>query len=231
MGESSPCLLLTHTRSLVNRDDTDEATVFVPRIMPSAQDSKDWIQAQFPTISTEQLDSLLNLYAPTKKMEKESGKYWKSTCAAYGDLRYVCGGMHLNAQYARAGVHGNFNYRYNVEDAKAIRAGFGVAHVVEVDAIWGEGGPDSYQKKGANAEVIPLMQGYWLSFIRTFDPNALRMPGSPRWDEWTATGDGSGQMKRLLVQGGKEHTIMETVDPAQASRCDVLASWGVSLRQ
>lgn len=198
--------------------------------MNTAQDFKDWLQSQFPAITPAQLDTLISLYPPAGQ-SSPNGKYWESTCKAYADIRYICAGMHLNMQYVRRRVHGNFNYRYNVQNAVDIRAGLGVPHVSEVDAIWGNAGSSSYHGSGPNAHVVPLIQAYWTSFIRTFDPNTYRLPDSPAWEEWTADDERRGERRRLLIQGGDEPTEMETVSSEIADRCDRVVQWGVGLKQ
>lgn len=35
------------------------------------------------------------------------------------------------------------------------------------------------------ADAIKILQLYWISFIRTLDPNTLRSPGMPAWEAWT----------------------------------------------
>lgn len=75
------------------------------------------------------------------------------------------------------------------------------------------------------------MQRYWISFIKTFDPNKLRAPGSPLWEEWTDDGSNKGKMTRLLIQDGSNATKMETVPEGQNKRCDTIIPWGYSLKQ
>ena len=92
-------------------DVTDEGTIFVPKDVNTVQDSKDFVQAQFPVISAEHLDDLEKLYPPGQKYP-DAGKYWHSTSAAYGELRYVCPGIHLSNIYSAKKIKGNYNYRY-----------------------------------------------------------------------------------------------------------------------
>lgn len=75
------------------------------------------------------------------------------------------------------------------------------------------------------------MQKYWISFIISFDPNSARDPQSPVWESWTASRGERTGLKRLLIQGGTKKSVMEDVSSAQRTRCDVLASWGVALKQ
>ena len=78
------------------------------------------------------------------------------------------------------------------------------------------------------------MQGYWISFIRAYNPNVYRVQGAPAWDDW-GKNDGSGG-NRLLVQnpgpnGDIGTTKMETVDAEARGRCAQLLQWGVAIKQ
>ncbi len=54
---------------------------------------------------------------------------------------------------------------------------------------------------------------YWLSFVRTLDPNTLRNPGSPEWKQW----DSDLGMSRLMIETNK--TQMETTPKDQLTKC------------
>lgn len=114
---------------------------------------------------------------------------------------------------------------YNVEDPDQVAAGLGVPHTVEVPAIWGLNSttsdpPASYFT--TNRAIVPVMQGYWTSFIRTFDPNTHRADGTPEWQSF----DGK---QRILFETNA--TRMETIPSDQQERCDYLTSIAVTLRQ
>ena len=212
-------------------DVSNEGTLFVPKSTNTEDVSKSFIKAQFPVINDTQLSTIQDLY-PTADYPQFSsaGDYWRSTCAAYGELRYVCPGIHLsNEYYSHNSSVKIFNYHYNVTDPVAARVGFGVPHVTELNAIWDlRRAPSSYKAGGSNANIIPLMQGYWTSFIRFFDPNVARIDGSPLWEEW----GGQQHQRRILIQGGDiKSTTMETVPTAQQDRCRTLTNWGVKLKQ
>ncbi|KAL9589052.1 MAG: hypothetical protein Q9203_002142 [Teloschistes exilis] len=216
-------------------DATNEGTVFVPRSTDTVNDSNDFLQAQFPRLNATQEDWIQQAYPPsTQQFSVKSGKYWRSTADAYGELRYVCPGMFLNNIYTAQGVKANWNYRYAVLGPGADKSGVGTPHAAEVNAIWGAppGSPPSY--KTVNAHAIPVLQHYWLSFIRTLDPNRLRLAGTPVWEEWTsgAFGGSTGGGKRILFADGGNTTVMETVEAAQWERCGVLTGeFGISLGQ
>ena len=221
-------------------DVSNEGTVFAPKSTLTTIDaSSAWLQAQFPLLNETQLDTIQSLYPPENQMYTKignAGKYWRSTADAYGDLRYVCPGFLVNnstAQYVTKNPSaGNWNYHYNATDPSETAQGLGVPHVAEQSAIWASTNPDSY--KSTNQPLIPLMQSYWISFIRSYNPNTFRAQGSPAWDDW-GKNDASGG-NRLLVQtpgpnGDVSTTVMEKVDPDTRNRCATLLSWGVAIKQ
>ncbi|KAL8688892.1 MAG: hypothetical protein Q9218_005309 [Villophora microphyllina] len=216
-------------------DVTNEGTIFVPRSTDTIDDSNTFLQAQFPLLNNTQQEWIQKSYPPTdQQFSGKSGKYWRSTADAYGEMRYICPGMFLNNVYAAHGIKGNWNYHYAVLDPGANKSGMGTPHVEELNAIWGAppGSPPSY--KTVNARAVSVLQHYWLSFIKTFDPNALRLEGTPVWEEWTSSAFSGSMMgsKRILFADGGNTTVMESVEQAQWERCKVLTSnWGVALGQ
>ena len=222
-----------HNIPAIYGDVSNEGTIFVPRTINSVKGSDSFIRAQFPTINSNQLSKIQTLY-PTSEYSHitSAGDYWQSTSAAYGELRYVCPGTYLgNQYYAHNSSSVVYNYHYNVTNPQSVKSGLGVPHVAELNAIWDPPSlPASYTPGAANANVIPLLQAYWTSFIRFYDPNVARLPGSPRWGEW----GGQNSQQRIRFQGGKNaatDTVMETVPSDQRKRCEQLIQMGISLKQ
>ena len=108
--------------------------------------------------------------------------------------------------------------------------GLGVTHTVEVNAIWGPeccvggGAPDSYNSTGVNANIVPVIQGYWTSFIRSFNPNTYRAAGTPMWE--VSGGDGYSRIHFVT-----NATAMEVVPADQRERCQFAWSIGPSIQQ
>lgn len=191
-----------------------------------------------------------------------SGCWWRQVSDAYGETRYMCPGLYISSAYAnisistppsswpRRSVGGggsirarkpaakSYAYRYNVEDPAQLAQGLGVPHTVELNAIFGPSNvpagsaPASYYPGQSNARVVPVIQAYWTSFIRTFDPNAYKLEGAARWEGYYGQGRGRGQVvpQRLLFNTGGE-TVMERVDAGQRARCAYLQSIGASIKQ
>ncbi|KAL2824527.1 Alpha/Beta hydrolase protein [Aspergillus cavernicola] len=221
-------------------DVTNEGTTFVPQSLTSTAQANTFLQAQFPALTPTHLSrinsyyNLQNINLTSPSLFPNSTPYWRPTSNAYGDIRYICPGLAMSTAYANARTP-SWNYHYAVQDPEDEASGLGVYHVVEINAIWGPeniwfsetvGNPPPESYFTSNRDIVPVMQGYWTSFIRSFDPNPYRFPGSPRWGVWD--GDGEG-FQRLFVR--TEETRMESVPPGQRERCEYLISIGVELTQ
>jgi len=112
-----------------------------------------------------------------------------------------------------------YNYKYAVLDPADEAAGYGAWHTVEVYAVWGpsrtDGGPPaSYYT--TNAPIIPIVRKYWMSFVRTLDPNSDRAEGAADWTPYT----GDAKRERLFIQ--TNNTKMEFMSAAQSLRCQIV---------
>ncbi|KAF4962441.1 hypothetical protein FSARC_9470 [Fusarium sarcochroum] len=190
----------------------------------------EFLKAQFPFLTLEQLGNINDLYPNKNKTCPSPGCYWRQTSDAYGDMRYMCPSLYISNALAHYGVAQSWNYLYNVEDPAQMAEGLGVPHVVELNAIFGPGlggdnPPASYFEGEKNAPVIPLVQGYWSSFIRSFDPNKYRHNSSVEWQAWSEEGK-----KRIVFEtGGK--TRIETPGQDLQKKCDYFATIGAQIRQ
>lgn len=211
-------------------DDTNEGTIFVPITTSSVGQAEQFIKNQFPSMSKDQMTKIHKIYLNKNQTKAfpNAGAYWRPASNAYGELRYICPGIHMSSIYATAGVP-SWNYHYAVLDPDDDTKGFGTTHTVEVNAIWGPdyvstNPPDSYYT--SNAAIIPVVQGYWTSFIRSLNPNTHRVASSPRWRTW---GDGDDAYNRIFLR--TNNTRMEKVSDEQQERCNYVISIGVELRQ
>lgn len=145
-------------------------------------------------------------------------------------MRYKCPGEYISGQYRAYGVSSSWNYLWNVSDPTQVAAGYGVPHTVEVNAIWGPsntngGAPASYYPGGVNAAVVPLVQSYWTSFIRSYNPNTYRATGAPVWGMWTRTA-----MRRLVFSTGGT-AAMAKVSADEQTKCAYFSSIAVDIHQ
>jgi len=95
----------------------------------------------------------------------------------------------------------------------------GATHTSELASIWGfSGAPDD--------ALVPTIQAYWTSFIRTKNPNTYKLPSAPEWTTFNATG-----MGRIHIPNDPTNVTMEAVPADQQARCAFLNSIGVSIGQ
>lgn len=212
-------------------DDNDEGTVFVPTNTSSIGQSDTFMKNNFPLL-TPSIFKKWNALFPVSEAPaptEDQGAYFRQLAWGYGETRYICPTIYVAGVYADESVP-SWNYRWNVQDPEAVASGLGVTHTVEVNAVWGPenvngGAPESYAEGGVNADIVPVTQAYWTSFIRSYDPNTHRLEGSPEWAQWTReNGD-----RRLKFETGS--TEMEDVPEAQRERCAYLSSVAVGLGQ
>ncbi|KAJ5355803.1 Carboxylesterase type B [Penicillium concentricum] len=212
-------------------DDTNEGTTFVPKSTASVDAADTFIRNQFPSIKQAHISRINSIYLTENQTETfpGTGSYWRPASTAYGEMRYICPGIDMSSVYAAAGVP-SWNYHYAVQDPANESSGMGTYHTVEVNAIWGPTNTGNNQAPASyyttNAEIVPMMQGYWTSFITSLDPNTKRLPSSPKWETWGQDGTG---YRRIFIRTNK--TKMETVSEGQRSRCKYLTSIGVDLKQ
>ncbi|RVX75384.1 hypothetical protein B0A52_00737 [Exophiala mesophila] len=222
-------------------DDTNGGTVFVPRGTSNWDESSTFLQAQLPFLHHKHLERIAELYPNRGPQFPNSGPWWRQASNAYGDIRYMCPNLFISSMFVRhaAGV-GMWNYRFNVQDPGLVAAGLGAPHTMEISAIWGPenvrgGTPASFWPNHSNAWVVPWIQAYWTSFIRTLDPNVYRLEDSPEWrpfvDQTEDPEATSETAKRRLLFESRETTGMETVDQDLASRCDYFKSIGAKIQQ
>ncbi|KAK3335830.1 Alpha/Beta hydrolase protein [Cercophora scortea] len=212
-------------------DDTNGGTVFAPSDTSTLGQSNQFIKNQFPFISLEQLGSLNELYPnPNQTSCPASGCWWRQLSNVYGEMRYMCPGLFISNALKRHGVDASYAYRWNVEDADQMKAGLGVPHTVELNALFGpfniQGDvPSSYFPNATNGHAVPVIQGYWTSFIRSYDPNKYRCCGAAVWQPW----DEHTRERLLFDTGGR--TAMESIDDGLKERCQYLERIGESLHQ
>jgi len=209
-------------------DDTNGGTGFAPRSTDSLSASNIWLRDQFPYLTLPQIKKLNALYPDTALRFPKSGAYWRQLANVYGEMRYMCPGLFASSAFSGHPTLATkaWNYRYNVEDPQQMADGQGVPHTVETAAIWGPpyvGGPASYFSGEVNGGIVPIMQGYWTSFVRAKDPNVYRYPGSPTWEAWSGE-----RWNRLKMETGV--TEMESVDKGQKERCEFLYTVGLDTK-
>lgn len=214
-------------------DDSNGGTQFTPKNTSTMAESNRYMLDQYPFMSLDQLAEMNELYPNPNNTCPDKGCYWRQVSNAYGEARYMCPARAMTSALAGAGVNGSYAYRWNVEDPEQMKQGLGVPHTVELNALWGAEyspkAPESYKKGGENEMASPVMQRYWINFIRNFDPNNDGPGGSndkqtTTWKPWSR-----GTQSRLVFQTGGT-TEMEPFGDALNKRCDFWAKHGVAMR-
>jgi carboxylesterase type B len=179
-----------------------------------------FLRNNWPKLTPTQLQKL-HTYYPQGHAYPDSGAYWSAAALAYGEIRYICPGIYLSSVHFRdAPKTGSWNYHWDVLSAANNASGFGVTHTAELASIWGySSAPDS--------ELIPSIQAYWTSFIRTWNPNTYKLKSAP---EWKRVGKGESGFQRLYLGNGVD-VRMERAPGEQWDRCEYLSGIGVSIGQ
>ena len=206
-------------------DTSNGGTKFVPERTGTLANSNEFLLNQYPALTIEQLGEINSLYPnPNHTCEPHpspgSGCFWRQASNVYGEVRYMCPAMFVNTQLARFSAPASYAYLWDVQDPQEMEQGLGVPHIIELRAWLGPGyavPPESYEPGGINELAPPLIQGYWTSFIRSFDPNKHRYGGSAEWVQW------SPGAKDRLVFGTNGTTEMVPVDDDLKRRCDYWA--------
>lgn len=131
-------------------------------------------------------------------LRQGSGASWQRDAAIQTELKLHCVGAFFSDSFATLGQTANYAYRYNVLDETPggnADQGLFSPHTSELYAVWGanntDGGDPGCLTLDNPADPLScaagthLTQSYWISFVRTLDPNALRVPGAPEWLPWT----------------------------------------------
>lgn len=130
-------------------------------------------------------------------LRQGSGIEWQRGAAVKTELKLHCVGAFFSDMFASVGQAANYAYRYNILDETPggnADKGLFSPHTSELYAVWGAnntdgGDPGCLTLPPADplscAAGASITQQYWISFVRTLDPNALRAPGSPEWTPWS----------------------------------------------
>jgi carboxylesterase type B len=201
---------------------TDEGTKGVPRDTDNVLDALEFINNQaFGALSIPSLDLMQQMYLDVRQpVFPESGSLWRQLSNAHGDYRAHCVTAHIQDCLARDGVT-TWNYRYGVLDPEQEAEGFGAYHTVELNGVFGPNNTDGAPPSSyftTNAPIVPLTMAYWASFVRTLDPNGIKLVSDmPEWRPWTVEGK-----ERLLFQTG--NMTMEEMPSQQKLHCRILES-------
>lgn len=188
----------------------------------SVAEGIDILRAEFPTLNNQQQAKAESFYfrRPTtfKKFNSNGGEssnrisFARNTETAFGEIRYACPELLISEILDKDPVTRKRHWRYLYDVPKYNTTGGPVVpHSAECTPLFRA--PNVISRADAKA-MVPLMQGYWTSFIRSLDPNPHRHEGTPEW-KISASGEGSS---RLWIRKGQ--TAMHTVPSKQQERCE-----------
>ncbi|KUJ10568.1 triacylglycerol lipase-like protein [Mollisia scopiformis] len=199
-------------------DDTNEGTIFTPTGINTSAQFHAFLKDNFVNLTAANLAQIDNFY-PQAGQFPGKGVFWQTAANAYGDMRYICPGINISSMLSSHGVDKSWNYHWDVLEAGNAASGLGVTHTAESGSIWGS-------STAPENALIPTIQGYWTSFIRTGDPNTHKISTAPTWGTFSAS-----SMQRIHFTNDPANVAMEVVPASQQARCQYLSSIGPSLQQ
>ena len=187
------------------------------------------MQNNYPHLRTADTDEINQQYPLMPPLPKHAA-YFPSASAAYGESTFTCPGNFISLTFANTiSPYKVWNYRYNVLQANNVASGIGVPHTFESPAIFGLGNAnDNVLSSYAtyNAEIIPVVMDYWISFVRELTPNRYKYRGAPHWESF---GDGKDGGRRILLQTNE--TSMEKIPTDQVERCEFWRGLAITMEQ
>lgn len=195
-------------------DDTDEGSGFSPNAATPEQFLQ-FIGANYPRLTDADLRAINKSY-PLGSVFPRHLPWFTPAEMAYGEATFICPGIEITKSLAHyTSPNKSWNYRYDVYDESLDALGLGVPHVSEKPAIFGPGNAgtcDGCSYLTYNKPIVPIVMNYWISFIRSLDPNTYKAPAAPEWQPWGTHG---GQRLRIRLNATK----MEPVPADQLERC------------
>lgn len=193
--------------------DNNEGSSFVPNANTSA-DVKDFFNDNYPQLTTSQLESIIDMYPLMSPLPKHN-EWFPSASAAYGDATFLCSANSIAENMAHYFSPDKvWQYRCYITNAAYTASGLGTPHTFEMPAILGTSSRGSVDATwfNENAASVPVTMHYYISFIKSLNPNTYRHETAPVWEPW-----GSGLGKRLRLQTNA--TGMESVPRNMTEAC------------
>ncbi|KAL4789756.1 Alpha/Beta hydrolase protein [Aspergillus venezuelensis] len=208
--------------------DTNEGSLFAPNAS-TKNEVASFVQGWSPQLNSPEIENLVYLYPPEETIPGRA-RYFPAASEIFADGVFLCPTNWI----ARSANSDQpvWNYRYNVLDHIALGAGLGVPHTFETEAIFGPGQAESIRAGflGAgssystyNAAIVEVIQNYFISFVKSLDPNTLRSPSSPEWKRFNL------EEGRLKIQTNQ--TVMEGIPSDLLDKCNTWYSYEDSIVQ
>ncbi|KAJ0168518.1 putative secreted lipase [Colletotrichum tanaceti] len=190
---------------------TDEGSVFAANVA-TQEEFVCFVTDNYPKLTETEIGPMLEKYPLLDPLPNHNA-WFPSASQAYGETTFICPSNIVMDAYAAVNRSStSWSYRFNVQDNENTASGLGVPHVFEAPAVFGiDACPTPESFRTYNRPIVPLMMNYWISFIRSLNPNTYKLEGAPAWDAW-----GRNQ-SRYVFELNKNR--MENVDDGQKSRC------------
>ncbi|KAL3462275.1 Alpha/Beta hydrolase protein [Aspergillus heterothallicus] len=199
--------------------DTNEGSLFATNASTS-DEVAEFVRTWSAKLSDSQVQDIVDTYPPTESVPGRA-EYFSSASNIFAEGIFLCPTTWIadtTSHYSREEV---WNYRFNVLDNIAIAAGLGVPHTFETEAVFGPGQAESirpgFAGAGAsystyNAAIVPIIQNYLISFVKSLDPNIYRVATSPMWNSLNKRND-----VRIRLQTNQ--TAVEPIPHDLRKRC------------
>ncbi|KAJ7627439.1 carboxylesterase estA [Roridomyces roridus] len=205
-------------------DDDDEGTDFAANVSTAAE-MISFLTDNYPQLTSSDDAQITRLY-PLLAPLPNHAPFFPSAAAAYGEATFTCPSNFIGAKLS-AVKQPVWSYRFSVVQANNQAAGLGVPHTSEVPAIFGPAfvpGGTSTTFATTNAPIVPIMSNYFISFVRSLNPNTHRLDGTPEWVEF----DSGGERRLQFVLND---THVESVPADESERCAFWNEVGVRIEQ
>ncbi|KAH6898352.1 Alpha/Beta hydrolase protein [Thelonectria olida] len=189
---------------------TNDGTIFTPNAT-SPYYFTTFMKNNFPYMTANDTDAMLDHY-PLEPAFPMHADWYGPAARACGESTFICPANYILNSMRSASKTDIFSYRYNLQDYNFIDTGRGVPHTLESTAVFGAfmtATPASYTTY--NAPIIPVVQNYWISFVRSLNPNTYRYKDAPEWKPWGDT------QTRIVLQ--LPNSTMEDVPRNETQRC------------
>ncbi|TFA98989.1 Lipase 2 [Trichoderma ghanense] len=175
---------------------TDEGTTLGAPNASSPDEVETFFQNNYPRLTSQNTSAIIQQYPENIEPPFNGHAAWfPATELAYGDVLVTCVGLNLGKYFVQAGAT---NLDLSLQ-------------------FFGGGFEDSDQ---AN---VARLQGNYISFVRSLNPNTFAFSGSTSWPQWN--GQAGGQ--RLVINNN--NTVVEAVPQAQMKRCAFCESLAAEL--
>ncbi|CAI6336761.1 unnamed protein product [Periconia digitata] len=187
---------------------SNEGTDQVFKTIDNEGDFKSYIKDHYPLLTDDDLDVLVKNY-PNDRHWPDSGSWWDAVSKAQGELRYICP-TYLSAQgLAQHGANSTekaptYTYQWDVHWGPDNVNGYGTKHAATVGQVL--------------ARKDNEISDYFISFIKTLDPNKERRKGTAEWESL------DDRKRRLLFTNREDEARtfkirMQDVDEQREKTC------------